>query len=75
MTLVTANVTWLWWLLENFGVSVSMPTLLSAITGVINIARDPLKHEFTKHIDVDTHFTRLQIQNGVIALQYVHSEF
>jgi hypothetical protein len=28
MTLVTAEVTWLRWLLENFGVSVSMPTSL-----------------------------------------------
>jgi hypothetical protein len=28
MTLVTAEVTWLRWLLEDYGVSVSMPTPL-----------------------------------------------
>jgi hypothetical protein len=28
MTLVTTEVTWLWWLLENFDVSVSMLTPL-----------------------------------------------
>jgi hypothetical protein len=28
MTIVTMEVIWLWWLLENFGVSVSMPTAL-----------------------------------------------
>jgi hypothetical protein len=28
MTLVTAEVTWLWWLLEDFGISVSMSTPL-----------------------------------------------
>jgi hypothetical protein len=43
MTLVTTEVTWLRWLLEDFGVSVSMPTpLLSDITWAINIARDPV---------------------------------
>jgi hypothetical protein len=58
MTLVTAEVTWLRWLLEDFGVSVSMPTLLlSNSTGAISIARDPVKHELTKHVGVDAHFT------------------
>jgi hypothetical protein len=45
-------------LLEDFGVSVSMPTpLLSDSTGAISIARDPIKHELTKHVCVDAHFT------------------
>jgi hypothetical protein len=57
MALVTSEVTWLQWLLENFGVSVSMLTpLLSDSTWVISIARDPLKHEITKHIGVDAYF-------------------
>jgi hypothetical protein len=35
---VTTEVTWLWWLLENFGISVSMPTpLLSDSTWAISI--------------------------------------
>jgi hypothetical protein len=57
MTLVTAKVTWLRWLLEDFVVSVSMPTsLLSDSTGANSIACDPVKHEFTKHIGVDAQF-------------------
>jgi hypothetical protein len=49
-------------LLEDFGVSVSMSTpLLSDSTGAISIARDPVKHELTKHIAIDPHFTRSQI--------------
>jgi hypothetical protein len=57
MTLVTSKVTWLQWLLENFGVSVSMSIpLLSDSTWAISIARDPIKHEITKHIDVDAYF-------------------
>jgi hypothetical protein len=58
MALVTPEVTWLRWLLEDFDVSVSMPTpLLSDSTWAISIARDPVKHELTKHVGVDTYFT------------------
>jgi hypothetical protein len=58
MALVIAEVTWLRWLLEGFDVSVSMPTpRLSDSTGAINITRDPVKHELTKHVGVDAYFT------------------
>jgi hypothetical protein len=63
------------WLFEDFGVYVSMPTpLLSDGTWAISIARDPVKHELTKHVGVDAHFMRSQVQDGVVALQYVPSE-
>jgi hypothetical protein len=57
MALLSAEVIWLWWLLADFGVSVTTPTpLLSDSTGAISIARDPVKHELTKHIVVDAFF-------------------
>ncbi|WVZ66075.1 LOW QUALITY PROTEIN: hypothetical protein U9M48_015349 [Paspalum notatum var. saurae] len=75
MALVTAEVTWLRWLLADFGVSVSMPTpFLTDSTGAISIARDPVKHELTKHIGVDAYYTRTQVQDGVVTLRYVPSE-
>jgi hypothetical protein len=75
MALVTVKVTWLRWLLEDFGISISMSTpLLSDSTGAISIARDPVKHELTKYIGVDAHFTRSRVQDGVVTLQYVPSE-
>jgi hypothetical protein len=75
MTLVKVEVTGLRWLLEDFGVSVSMPTpLLPDSTWDIRIARDLVKHELTKHIGVDAHFTRSQVQDGVVTLQYMPSE-
>jgi hypothetical protein len=52
-----------------------MPTpLLSNSIWAISIARDPVKHELTKHISIDIHFTRSQVQDGVVAIQYVPSE-
>jgi hypothetical protein len=62
MALVIAEVTWLRWLLEDFGVSISMPTpLLTDSIWAISIACDPVKYELTKHVGVDAHFTRSQI--------------
>jgi hypothetical protein len=75
MALVTAEVTWLRWLLEDFDVSVSMPThLLFDSTRAISITCDMVKHELTKHIGVDAHFTRSHVQDGVVAFQYMPSE-
>jgi histone deacetylase 1/2 len=70
MALLSAEMTWLQWLLADFGISVMTPTS----TGVISIARNPIKHELTKHIGVDAFFVRANMQNQVIALQYVPSE-
>jgi hypothetical protein len=41
----------------------------------ISIAHDLVKYELTKYVDVDAHFTRSHAQDGVVALQYVSSEF
>jgi hypothetical protein len=48
--------------------------LLSDSTGAISIARDPVKHELTKHIGVDAFYTCANVQDQVIALHYVPSE-
>jgi hypothetical protein len=51
MALLTTEVTWLRWLLADFGVSITTPTtLLSDSTSAISIARDPVNHELTKQI-------------------------
>ncbi|KAK1686718.1 hypothetical protein QYE76_047566 [Lolium multiflorum] len=57
----------------HFGVSVTTPTpLLSDSTGAISIARDPVKHELTKHIGVDAFYTRAQaVTTGERSEQYL----
>jgi hypothetical protein len=47
---------------------------LSDSTGAISIARDPVKHELTKHIGVDGSFVRTAVQDQILALQYMLSE-
>ena len=48
--------------------------LLPSCRSAISIARDPVKHELTKHIGIDASFVRASVQDQVIALQYVPSE-
>ncbi|KAK1601079.1 hypothetical protein QYE76_018385 [Lolium multiflorum] len=61
MALLTAEVTWLRWLLADFGVSADAPTPL--LSDSISIARDPVKHELTKHIGVDAFYVRHAVQH------------
>uniref|UniRef100_A0ACD5ZUS4 Uncharacterized protein n=1 Tax=Avena sativa TaxID=4498 RepID=A0ACD5ZUS4_AVESA len=75
MALLIAEVTWLRWLLADFGVSVmTLTPILSDSTSAISIARDPVKHELTKHIGVDAFYTHAQVQDQVVALHYVLSD-
>ncbi|WVZ93020.1 hypothetical protein U9M48_039043 [Paspalum notatum var. saurae] len=48
--------------------------LVTAEVTWLRIARDPVKHELTKHIGVDAYYTRAQVQDGVVTLRCVPSE-
>jgi hypothetical protein len=69
-----AEVTWLRWLLAEFGVALSSTPVHCESTGAINIAQDLVKHELTKHVGVDCFYVRSAVQDKIIALQYVPSE-
>jgi hypothetical protein len=72
---VTAEVTWIWWLLANFGVAISSSTPMHYdSTGAISIAQDPVKHELTKYVGVDCYYVQSVVHDKIIALQYVPSE-
>ncbi|CAB4009852.1 Poly (gag pol) of Ty Copia retrotransposon [Paramuricea clavata] len=42
--------------------------------GAINLARNPVHHQRSKHIDIKYHFIRSEIQVGTISLKYVPTE-
>ena len=69
------EVIWLRWLLQDFGVSITSPTPLHCdSTGALQIAADPVKHELTKHIGVDAHFTRCSVRDRTVSLHYLSTE-
>lgn len=69
---VVAELTWLVKLLSDFGISVSavIPVFCDN-QAAIHIAKNPVFHERTKHIEVDYHFIRSKLHERLIALNHV----
>jgi archaellum component FlaD/FlaE len=66
---VTVEVTWLLWLLADFGVATSSSTLVHYdSTGAISIAQDPVKHKLSKYIGVDCFYVRSIVQDKIVDL-------
>ena len=40
----------------------------------INIAHNPIQQDRTKHIEVDRHFIKEKLEEGVVCMSYVPSE-
>ncbi|XP_070007431.1 uncharacterized mitochondrial protein AtMg00810-like [Nicotiana sylvestris] len=63
------EVTWLSRLLSDFGLPFSSPIPLCCDNqAALHIARNPVFHERTKHIELDCHFVRGKIGDGLISL-------
>ncbi|GJU36481.1 uncharacterized mitochondrial protein-like protein [Tanacetum coccineum] len=74
MTVTTSEIVWLRWLLADMGVHITSPTPLYCNNRrAIQIARNTVFHERTKHIEIDCHFTRHHLQAGTISLPFVPS--
>lgn len=72
MSQASSELTWLVRLLEELNVTNLKPvTLHCDNTSAIHIARNPVFHERTKHIDLDCHFTREKVMEGLIQLSYL----
>nr|XP_016482748.1 PREDICTED: uncharacterized mitochondrial protein AtMg00810-like [Nicotiana tabacum] len=69
---VVAELVWVVRLLFDFGnvVPVVVPVFCDN-QAVIHIAKNPVFHERTKHIEVDCHFIRTKLGEGLIALHHV----
>ena len=62
-------------MLQDLGVSITSFTPLHCdSTGALQVAADRVKHELTKYIGVDAHFTRCSIRDQVVSLHYLPSE-
>jgi hypothetical protein len=77
MALATAaqEVSWLRKFLVNFGLDQNEATVIFEDNqGCIALAKNPVSHERTKHIDIRYHFIRELIEAKMIDLQYLPTE-
>ncbi|WVZ03217.1 hypothetical protein V8G54_024023 [Vigna mungo] len=72
MATTTCEVKWLKRILHCVGISHSQPMQLLCDSQVaLHIAKNPVFHEQTKHIEVDCHFVRNEILACIIQTSYV----
>ena len=72
MASAAAEVTWVVRLLEELGVGNLKPITLNCDNqSAINIAKNPVYHDKTKHIAIDCHFTRKKVLDGLLQLSYL----
>ncbi|GJU16928.1 RmlC-like cupins superfamily protein [Tanacetum coccineum] len=72
---VTCELSWIKCLFKDLGLIISSPILVyydnaSAIT----LASNPIQHAKTKHIEIDCHFARDKIRQGLILPTYISTQ-
>ena len=71
LSFATQEAVWLRRLLTDLGAAPTKPTVLMEDNqGAIAIARNPVAHARTKHIDIHYHYVREALHEGAIDLQY-----
>ena len=74
LSAATQEAIWLRRLLADVGEPLEDPIVINEDNqGAIAIAKNPVGHARTKHIDMRYHFVREGVQNGAIILKYVAS--
>lgn len=72
MSCVTSEIVWLVALLDTFGYTHKGPASLSCDSkATLYITANPVFHERTKHIEIDCHFIREKVEDGVIKTFHV----
>ncbi|GJW63602.1 copia protein [Tanacetum coccineum] len=74
MATTTCELLWLSFLLKDLHIPVKLPiTLFCDNKSAQQIAANPCFHERTKHMDIDTHFTREKVQDGFLQTAFIPS--
>lgn len=74
MASTTCELLWLQTLLRDLAVPLSSPiTLYCDNQAALHIARNPIFHERSKHIEIDCHLVRDRVQQGLLQLHHIAS--
>lgn len=71
-----AELIWLYGLLTKVDTKPQLPiNIYSDSKAAIQIAANPVYHERTKHIEIDCHFVRERIQQGLVITKYIATTY
>ena len=72
MSATSSELTWLTYLLDDLHILILLPiTLHCDNSAAMHIVSNPVYHERTKHIELDSHVVQENIQSSLIKIAYV----
>jgi len=72
---VACELQWLQYIATDLSLNIPLPIpTFCDNQSTIQLAKNPSFHERTKHIEVDCHFLRTKISEGLILLSYIPSK-
>ena len=72
MALGICEILWLKRILEELNQPVELPMKLFCDNkAAISIANNPVQHDRTKHVEIDRHFIKEKLENGVICIPFL----
>jgi len=72
LNMVVAEISWLIRILADLGLLISSPIpIYCDRKASLHIARNPIFHERTKHIEIDCHYVRDSLHSGLVSLHFV----
>ena len=69
-----AQLLWIKQQLSDFGLKIEQVPIFCDNTSAINIAKIPVQHKRTKHIDIRHHFLRDNVEKGLISMNFCTTE-
>nr|GFA98930.1 retrovirus-related Pol polyprotein from transposon TNT 1-94 [Tanacetum cinerariifolium] len=70
-----AQVMWMMTQLQDYGLKYNNIPLYCDSQSAITISCNPVQHSRTKHIHTRYHFIKEQVENGIIELYFVRTEY
>ncbi|CAN1339431.1 Retrovirus-related Pol polyprotein from transposon TNT 1-94 [Linum perenne] len=71
----STQILWIRSQLTDYGLSLQTTPLLCDNASAVNIAKNPVHHSRTKHIDIKFHFLRELVSQGAIDIQFIPTHF
>ena len=75
LSMATQEATWIQKLLSDLKIDPQPIRIMEDNQGAIAIARNPVSHSRTKHIDIRYHYVREALERGIIDIEYCPTEF
>ena len=74
VTLGICELVWIKSLMKEIRMTIELPMKLYCDSkAAISIAHNPIQHERIKHVEINRHFIKEKVENGLVCMTYISS--